>query len=203
MLTVGAAAGRGAFAHGGWRWLLSRVSQGRGRSAPGTRPLDAVPDDIVMLYHHRRLDLVRLAVLLVDDVPTAEDVVQEAFAALYRRHGSGLDSIADPEAYVRRSVVNASRSVLRRRRTMRAYVPPRVLPAPPPEEEVFLKEEHQEVLRALRLLTVRQREVLVLRYWSNMSEADIAATLGLSRGAVKSTASRALAALARKLEQTP
>lgn len=86
---------------------------------------------------------------------------------------------------------------------MRAYVPPRVLPAPPPEEEVFLKEEHQEVLRALRLLTVRQREVLVLRYWSNMSEADIAATLGLSRGAVKSTASRALAALARRLEQTP
>ncbi|MEW2456387.1 SigE family RNA polymerase sigma factor [Streptomyces albus] len=203
MLTVGAAAGRGAFVHGGWRWLLSRVSQGRSRSAPGARPLDAVSDDIVMLYHHRRLDLVRLAVLLVDDVPTAEDVVQEAFAALYRRHGSDLDSIADPEAYVRRSVVNASRSVLRRRRTMRAYIPPRVLPAPPPEEEVFLKEEHQEVLRALRLLTVRQREVLVLRYWSNMSEADIAATLGLSRGAVKSTASRALAALARKLEQTP
>jgi len=203
VLTVGAAAGRGAFVHGGWRWLLSRVSQGRSRSAPGARPLDAASDDIVMLYHHRRLDLVRLAVLLVDDVPTAEDVVQEAFAALYRRHGSGLDSIADPEAYVRRSVVNASRSVLRRRRTMRAYIPPRVLPAPPPEEEVFLKEEHQEVLRALRLLTVRQREVLVLRYWSNMSEADIAATLGLSRGAVKSTASRALAALARKLEQTP
>lgn len=203
MLTVGAAASRGAFVHGGWRWLLSRVSQGRSRSAPGARPLDAASDDIVMLYYHRRLDLVRLAVLLVDDVPTAEDVVQEAFAALYRRHGSGLDSIADPEAYVRRSVVNASRSVLRRRRTMRAYIPPRVLPAPPPEEEVFLKEEHQEVLRALRLLTVRQREVLVLRYWSNMSEADIAATLGLSRGAVKSTASRALAALARKLEQTP
>nr|WP_243275029.1 SigE family RNA polymerase sigma factor [Streptomyces albus] len=202
-MTAGAAARHGALPGGGWRWLLSRVSQGRRRPAPRSRPLEAASDDIVLLYHHRRLDLVRLAVLLVDDVPTAEDVVQEAFAALYRRHGGGLDGVDDPEAYVRRSVVNASRSVLRRRRTMRAYVPPRVLPAPPPEEEVFLREEHQEVLRALRLLTVRQREVLVLRYWSNMSEADIAATLGLSRGTVKSTASRALAALARRLEQTP
>ncbi|MFJ4466885.1 SigE family RNA polymerase sigma factor [Streptomyces sp. NPDC089424] len=156
--------------------------------------------EIDELYHHRRLELVRLAVLLVDDVPTAEDVVQDAFAALYRRHGARLTGLDDPEAYVRRSVVNGARSVLRRRRTVRAYVPPRPRPAPPPEEHVLLKEEHQEVLRALGRLTTRQREVLVLRYWSNLSEAQIAETLGLSRGAVKSTASRALAALARRLE---
>ncbi|MCK8678243.1 SigE family RNA polymerase sigma factor [Streptomyces lichenis] len=157
--------------------------------------------DIDLLYHHRRLALVRLAVLLVDDVPTAEDVVQDAFTALYRRHGAGLSGLDDPEAYVRRSVVNGARSVLRRRRTVRAYVPPRVSPAPPPEEDVLLREEHREVLRALRRLTPRQREVLVLRYWSDMSEVEIAGTLGLSRGAVKSTASRALAALARRLEE--
>ncbi|MFE6157396.1 hypothetical protein ACFQ7F_00520 [Streptomyces sp. NPDC056486] len=54
-----------------------------------------------MLYRHRRLDLVRLAVLLVDDIPTAEDVVQEAFAALSRRHGNALDHIADPGARAR------------------------------------------------------------------------------------------------------
>ncbi|OON83014.1 RNA polymerase subunit sigma-24 [Streptomyces tsukubensis] len=159
-------------------------------------------EEIDALYRHRRLDLVRLAVLLVDDIPTAEDVVQEAFAALYRRHSDTLDNIADPEAYIRRSVVNTSRDVLRRRRTVRAYIPPRILPAPPPEDEILLKEEHQEVLRALRLLTVRQREVLVLRYWSNLSEADIAAALDLSRGAVKSTASRALKALAKRLKET-
>ncbi|MFD7439495.1 sigma-70 family RNA polymerase sigma factor [Streptomyces sp. NPDC059861] len=135
------------------------------------------------LYHHRRLELVRLAVLLVDDIPTAEDVVQDAFAALYRRHGAQLTGLDDPEAYVRRSVVNAARSVLRRRRTMRAHVPPRPRPAPPPEEHVLLKEEHEEVLGALRRLTTRQREVLVLRYWSNLSEAQIAETLQLSRGA--------------------
>ncbi|MGW2225049.1 SigE family RNA polymerase sigma factor [Streptomyces formicae] len=196
-------AGAGAVPRSRWRWLLARLSQGRNRSDARDRPSGTASEEVDRLYRHRRLDLVRLAVLLVDDVPTAEDVVQEAFAALYRRHGESLDDIADPEAYIRRSVVNTSRDVLRRRRTVRAYIPPRILPAPPPEEEILLKEEHQEVLRALRLLTVRQREVLVLRYWSNMSEADIAATLGLSRGAVKSTASRALTALARRLKETP
>ncbi|MEU6676554.1 SigE family RNA polymerase sigma factor [Streptomyces sp. NPDC046925] len=196
-------AGEGAFPRSRWRWLLARLSPDRNRSDREGRLSGTTSEEVDRLYRHRRLDLVRLAVLLVDDIPTAEDVVQEAFAALYRRHGTSLDTIADPEAYIRRSVINTSRDVLRRRRTVRAYIPPRILPVPPPEEEVLLREEHQEVLRALRLLTVRQREVLVLRYWSNMSEADIAATLGLSRGAVKSTASRALTALAGRLKETP
>jgi RNA polymerase sigma-70 factor (sigma-E family) len=186
----------------GVRGLLRRLSNSwSGLSA--TQPAadhGTLTPDIDVLYQRRRLELVRLAVLLVDDVPTAEDVVQDAFAALYRRYGATLEGVEEPEAYVRRSVVNAARSVLRRRRTVRAYVPPRALPAPPPEEEVFLREEHQEVLHGLRRLTIRQREVLVLRYWSDMSEAQIAEALGLSRGTVKSTASRALAALARRLE---
>ncbi|MFE3743200.1 SigE family RNA polymerase sigma factor [Streptomyces sp. NPDC059134] len=195
-------AGEGGLPLGRWRWLLARLFHDRNTSGLKGRPSGATSEEIDALYRHRRLDLVRLAVLLVDDIPTAEDVVQEAFAALYRRHNSTLDSIADPEAYVRRSVVNTARDVLRRRRTVRAYIPPRILPAPPPEDEILLKEEHQEVLRALRLLTVRQREVLVLRYWSDLSEADIAAALDLSRGAVKSTASRALKALAKRLKET-
>lgn len=158
-------------------------------------------EDIDSLYHHRRLELVRLAVLLVDDVPTAEDVVQDAFTAVYRRYGPRLAGLDNPEGYLRRCVVNAARSVLRRRRTVRSYVPPRTTPAPPPEEEVLLREEHREVLDALRRLTHRQRQVIVLRYWSNLSEVEIADTLGLSRGTVKSTASRGLAALARRLEE--
>nr|BFD87659.1 hypothetical protein StreXyl84_70600 [Streptomyces sp. Xyl84] len=156
--------------------------------------------DLHRLYHHRRLALVRLAVLLVDDLPTAEDVVQDAFTALLRRHGHRLERLDDPEAYLRTSVVNAARSVLRRRRTVRRAVLERERPAPPPEEYVLLREEHREVLSALARLTRRQREVLVLRYWSHLSEAQIAETLGLSRGAVKSTASRALDALSRNLE---
>lgn len=158
------------------------------------------PPGIEELYHHRRLSLVRLAILLVDDLPTAEDVVQDAFTALFRRHGHRLGSLDDPEAYLRTSVVNGARSVLRRRRTVRAHTPEREQHAPAPEEDVLLHEDHREVLAALRTLTPRQREVLVLRYWSHLSEAEIAATLGLSRGTVKSTASRALDALGRRLE---
>ncbi|WP_225097512.1 RNA polymerase sigma factor [Streptomyces sp. CoH27] len=158
------------------------------------------PPGIEELYHHRRLSLVRLAVLLVDDLPTAEDVVQDAFTALLRRHGHRLAALDDPEAYLRTSVVNAARSVLRRRRTVRAHTPAPEEHAPAPEEDVLLHEDHREVLAALRTLTRRQREVLVLRYWSHLTEAEIAATLGLSRGTVKSTASRALDALGRRLE---
>ncbi|MBT3154948.1 SigE family RNA polymerase sigma factor [Streptomyces sp. CHD11] len=152
------------------------------------------------LYHHRRLALVRLALLLVDDLPTAEDVVQDAFAMLLRRHGRQFTDLDDPEAYVRTSVVNAARSVLRRRRTARAYVPERERHAPSADRSVLLAETHQEVIDALQRLTRRQREVLVLRYWSDLSEAQIADTLGISRGTVKSTASRALDALARQLD---
>ncbi|MEU5537319.1 SigE family RNA polymerase sigma factor [Streptomyces sp. NPDC020362] len=166
---------------------------------PGLLATEPVPR-IEELYHHRRLSLVRLAVLLVDDLPTAEDVVQDAFTALFRRHGHRLGSLDDPEAYLRTSVVNAARSVLRRRRTVRAHTPEREQHVPAPEEDVLLHEDHREVLAALRTLTSRQREVLVLRYWSHLSEAEIAATLGLSRGTVKSTASRALDALGRRLE---
>ncbi|MGW0209248.1 RNA polymerase sigma factor [Streptomyces sp. NPDC003233] len=168
------------------------------RAFPFTTPEH--PPSIEELYHHRRLALVRLAVLLVDDLPTAEDVVQDAFTALFRRHGHRLASLDDPEAYLRTSVVNAARSVLRRRRTVREHIPAPEQHAPAPEEDVLLHEDHREVLAALRTLTRRQREVLVLRYWSHLSEAQIAATLGLSRGAVKSTASRALDALGRRLE---
>ena len=156
--------------------------------------------DINELYLHRRLELVRLALLLVDELPTAEDVVQDAFVALLRRHGRQLTGLEDPEAYLRTSVVNAARSVLRRRRTARAYVPERQRHSPPPDDRVLLDEHHREVLDALKQLTRRQREVLVLRYWANLSEAQIAETLGLTRGTVKSTASRALDRLAKHLE---
>ncbi|MER6353487.1 sigma-70 family RNA polymerase sigma factor [Streptomyces sp. NPDC001634] len=151
------------------------------------------------LYHDRRLELVRLALLLVDDLPTAEDLVQDAFASLFRKYGAWLKGVDDPVAYIRTSVVNGARSLLRRRRTARAHVPEREGHVPPPDELILPQEEHREVLDALRRLTRRQREVLVLRYWSHLSEAQIAETLGLSRGAVKSTASRALDALGRHL----
>lgn len=156
--------------------------------------------DITELYAAHRLALVRLAVLLVDDLASAEDVVQDAFAALARRP----EAVRDPSralAYLRVSVVNTARSALRRRRTARAYAPPRDTGPPSPEESAVLAEEHREVIVALRRLAPRQREVLVLRYWSNLTEAEIAAALDISQGTVKSTASRALVALQKSLRE--
>src|SRR6478672_11545054 len=115
----------------------------------GTAMAEAV--DITELYAAHRLSLVRLAILLVDDLASAEDVVQDAFAALTRRPGA----IKDPSkalAYLRVSVVNASRSALRRRRTARAYSPPHDTAPPTPEDTAVLAEEHREVIVALHTL---------------------------------------------------
>jgi RNA polymerase sigma-70 factor (sigma-E family) len=169
-----------------------------------TRPLSDrlgsdEPPGLVDIYHAHRLAMVRLAILLVDDLATAEDVVQDAFAALHQRW-ERLNDVNAALGYLRVSVVNAARSVLRRRRTARLYVVPREPDHVSAEGEAMLAAEHEEVLHALRRLPRRQREVLVLRYWSALSEAEIAEALGISRGTVKSTASRAMAAMAGMLE---
>lgn len=155
--------------------------------------------DVGSLYAAHRISLLRLAILLVDDEASAEDVVQDAFAALVRR-GERLRNAHAALGYLRTSVVNGSRSALRRRRTARGYVAPLDAPPSSPDEIAVLAEEHREVLDALAQLGERQREVLVLRYWGEMSEADISEATGISRGAVKSTASRGLDALERVLK---
>jgi RNA polymerase sigma-70 factor (sigma-E family) len=155
-------------------------------------------DHLAELYAAHRLGLVRMAVLLVDDLGSAEDVVQDAFAAFALRGGHLRDRSA-ALAYLRVSVVNGCRSALRRRRTARAYTPPHEVEPDGPDARAVLSEEHREVLAALDRLAPRQREVLVLRYWSGMSEAEIASALDISRGSVKSTASRALTALEKIL----
>jgi RNA polymerase sigma-70 factor (sigma-E family) len=153
---------------------------------------------VTELYAAHRLTLIRLAVLLVDDVASAEDVVQDVFAGLLR-----TKSLRDHDkalAYLRQGIVNRARSALRRRRTARAYTPPEPARPDGPDDLAVLSEEHRSVLAAMHDLAPRQREVLVLRYWSDLSEGEIAAALGISRGTVKSTASRALVALEKNLE---
>ena len=154
----------------------------------------AAPITIDDLYRTHRMQMVRLAILLVDDLASAEDVVQEAFAGLYRNWG-GLRDRNAAIGYLRTAVVNGSRSMLRRRRTARAYVPPDPGTARSAESLAMLSTEHQAVVSALGDLAPRQREVLVLRYYGGLSEAEIAETTGLSKGTVKSTASRAVAKL--------
>lgn len=161
-------------------------------------PAAPVPLTLADLYRDHRMRLVRLAILLVDDPATAEDVVQEAFAGLHR-HWGGLRDEAAAVGYLRTAVVNGSRSVLRRRRTAREYVPPHQVNARSAESLAMLSAEHQAVVDALSTLPPRQREVLVLRYYGGLSEAEIAEATGITRGTVKSTASRALDAVSHVL----
>lgn len=150
------------------------------------------------LYRGHALRLTRMALLLVGDRPSAEDVVQEAFLGLFR----GLGRLSEPgraTAYLRVSVLNGCRSVLRARKRARQRGGTAEYPAVWSAESAALAgEERREVLAAVAALPRRQREVLVLRYFLGLSDAEIAADLGVSRGTVASTASRALAALAAK-----
>jgi RNA polymerase sigma-70 factor (sigma-E family) len=179
------------------RTLGSLAALNPGVAAPEPAAGDG-PITIDELYRSYRMGMVRLAILLVDDVASAEDVVQEAFTGLYR-NWSGLRDKAAAIGYLRAAVVNGSRSMLRRRRTARAYVPPDLGTARSAESLAIMSAEHRAVVAALAELPDRQREVLVLRYYGGLSEAEIAEATGLSKGTVKSTASRAIAKLGRAM----
>lgn len=166
----------------------------------GSEPESETPLTLADLYRVHRMRLVRLAILLVDEPATAEDVVQEAFAGLHRNWGKLRDSAA-AVGYLRTAVVNGSRSVLRRRKTAREYVPPHAVNARSAESLAMLSTEHQGVVNALGKLPPRQREVLVLRYYGGLTEQEIADAAGISKGTVKSTASRGLEALQRAMQQ--
>ncbi len=171
--------------------------QARGLTDRSASVSDAV--DLHALYISHWHYLVRLAVLLVDDVASAEDVVQDAFVALHRRSGA----LREPDAalgYLRTSVVNLSRSVLRRRQVARKHLKvaePEATPAA--DYHVLIRDEHRAALQAVKALPRHQREVLTLRYWSGLSEREIAQALGISPGAVKSAASRGIATLHKTL----
>ncbi len=155
-----------------------------------------VDDAVEQLYaaHWRRL--VRLSVLLVHDQGLAEEVVQDAFVAMHGR----WRRLRDPDkalSYLRQCVVNRSRSALRHRAVVERQVAASrpVDPLPGADEAALAHARRTTVLDALAALPTRQREVLALRYYLELSEAQIADALGISRGAVKSHASRGGAAL--------
>jgi RNA polymerase sigma-70 factor (sigma-E family) len=169
--------------------------------ALGSLPADLDADRAVTeLYTTHYRSLVRLAALLVRDMGTAEEVVQDSFVAM---HG-GWRRLRDSEkalSYLRQSVVNRSRSVLRHR-----VVVDRNAPKPPPdmpsaEHGAIALLERSAVIAALRTLPARQREALVLRFYADMSEAQIADAMQISKGAVKSHTARAMATLRTLLER--
>lgn len=155
---------------------------------------------VTELYGTHYRSLVRLAALLVRDLGTAEEVVQDAFVAM---HG-GWGRLRDNDkalAYLRQAVVNRSRSVLRHRQVVDRNAPKPPPDMPSAEHGAIALFERSAVIAALRTLPARQREALVLRFYADMAEAQIAETMRISRGAVKSHTARAMQALRAVLER--
>ena len=175
------------------------VDRGRPEVAPGAAESAR---SVTELFTEHHLGLVRLALLMVGDLATAEDVVQDAFEQLHRRWRS-LRKQSSALDYARSAVLNGCRSVLRRRLVARRHETRIGGPGPCDTDAAVALEQRTELIDAFRSLPRRQREVLALRYYLDMSVADTAATLRISEGAVRSTASRGLAALARVLEKEP
>ncbi len=193
--------------NGGSRVSLNVGLDDLGAGAAVDLPGPARPDTragaeaaVTALYQASALSLIRLAYVMLDDLPSAEDVVQEAFYGLYRR----WDRLEDADSamyYVRTSVLNGCRSVRRRRAVRRRGLADE--PAAVSAEAVVLSgEEREEVIRAVRGLPHRQREALVLRYYSDLSDEQIARVMGIGPSTVRSTVHRALEAVGRALRET-
>ena len=155
---------------------------------------------LVALYTTHYRSLVRMAALLLHDTPAAEDVVQDSFLAVH----AAWRRLRDPDralAYLRQAVVNRARSRLRHLKVVERKAPAPMPDTASAEHGAMVALEHAQVMTALRALPQRQREVLVLRYYSDLSESQIADALGISNGAVKSHASRGIATLRETLER--
>ncbi|MFJ8011690.1 SigE family RNA polymerase sigma factor [Streptomyces sp. NPDC096339] len=156
-------------------------------------------DHLTETYQAHYRSLLGLAALLLDDTASCEDVVQEAFIRVH----SARNRVRDRDktlAYLRQTVVNLSRSALRRR-----ILGLKLLSKPMPdmasaEEGAYDQLERDDLIKAMRGLQRRQREVLVLRYFADMTEAQVAETLGISLGSVKAYGSRGMAALRVAME---
>jgi RNA polymerase sigma-70 factor (sigma-E family) len=193
---------------------MSREAGGPGTSGPATNDLSAdaaavaadqsvaaAAQDVTELFREHHLELVHLAQLMVGDLATAEDIVQDVFERLHRR----WHRLREPSrglAYARSAVLNSCRSVHRRAAVARKYAPKL---APPRDEAgpdaASGAGDRGELAAALRQLPRRQREVLVLRYYTDLSVAEVAEILRIAPSAVRAFNSRGLAALAQALRE--
>lgn len=177
---------------------LAVVTEGRATFTAEERQRLAFVD---AMYRQEAVSLLRLARLFTDDRTGAEDILQEAFIRLYR----AADRIDDGEksaAYLRSIVLNLARDHNRRGllslRHQDAMIDRRTPEVP--EERVVSDERQGEVIEALNRLPARQRDCLVLRFYSDMTEREIGATLGISPNSVKTHCQRGMATLAGVLE---
>lgn len=158
--------------------------------------VDVALTDIYVAQYPR---LIQIATTLLDDTDAAEEVAQDAYIRVW----CGWDRVRDPQAaaaYLRTTVLNITRSRMRRR-VVAAKHPPEAPPNVPSAEDIVIDRlECDRVVVALRALPRRQQECLALRYYANLSELQIATMLGISVGAVKSHSSRGTRAMQRRLQ---
>jgi RNA polymerase sigma-70 factor (sigma-E family) len=160
--------------------------------------VDSAGDALSDLYQLHAVWLVGLIEVMVGDHAAAEDVVQEAFVRVYR----AWPRLREPEravGYLRTTALNIARSGFRRRMVALRHQPALPRDVQPAEEAAVLRDEQRQVIQALRLLPTRQRECLVLRFYGELSEIEIATTLGISNNSVKTHTRRGLAALEARL----
>jgi RNA polymerase sigma-70 factor (sigma-E family) len=155
---------------------------------------------VAALYRQHALGLIRLAYVSQGSRAAAEDIVQEAFCGLYRR----WDHLSSPDkavAYLRSSVLNGCRNYIRRSgRSPRTVI--HLPPADSAESAALIAELRREVIAGLRRLPARQREALVLRFYLDLSDPEIAEIMGISVNTVRSTLRRGIGALGIALKET-
>lgn len=171
------------------------------RTRAARNPQDAGREAAIShLFDRDYTQLLRLALLLGASGVDAEDIVAEAFCQLHRRWRS-LRNPLTAGRYLRSTVCNLTRMHVRRMQVFRRYARKHVEEyVNSAEQQVLLRDDQRAVVRALRSLPVRQREALVLRYWLGLNVSEIAGTMGISSGAVKSHTSRGMARLIRLLK---
>ncbi len=173
-----------------------------GRAGAALRVLPSLPSDreaaVRALYEERHAEVVRFATFIMGDVHAAEDATQEAFMRVY----DAWDRLEDPEravAYLRATIVNLSRGRHRHRLVAERNQPPRLVAVPSAEDDAMGRVGRKAVLDAVSSLPTRQRACVVMRHWLRMTEGEIAATLDVSVGSVRTHNKRGIEALQRKL----
>jgi RNA polymerase sigma-70 factor (sigma-E family) len=193
-------------AHLPWtRHEPGRARPGTGSAGQGSAPAEPAHGTadadvaIAAMYDTEYRSLVRMSAMLLGDVGRAEEVVQDSFIAVHAAW-RGLRDIDKGVHYLRRSVLNRSRSVLRHRAVVDKHMPAREPDMPSAEQAAITRLQRTAVIEALRSLPTRQREALVLRFYLDLSEEQVAAAMKISQGAVKSHTARGKAALRGILE---
>jgi RNA polymerase sigma-70 factor (sigma-E family) len=159
--------------------------------------MDELTSKLTDLYQEHYKQLLRIAILLVDDRASAEDIVQDAYVRVF----DSRSRLRDPDkalAFLRQAVLNRARSMLRRRMIAKKYQPKLATQDSQPDD-TGRGVDRAVLAAALAQLPRRQREAVVLRYYADLSEARTAEVMGCSQGAVKSYCSRGVSRLSNLL----